>query len=121
MTKIRKVTHFAFDIPLYGIRIHVRCGDCPAAAKLVFQKIMSCEIRDDDDWDTVEGYVTGRGGNVCVWFRDVKPKAHIVAHEAVHVASKVCMHLGIKGDFTNDEPLAYLIGHVVRQIGRRVW
>jgi hypothetical protein len=48
----------------------------------------------------------------------IKPQAspEIVAHEAVHIANHTFKNCGIRIDVDNDEPQAYLIGWIVKQI-----
>lgn len=48
----------------------------------------------------------------------VKPDttAGVIAHEAVHIANYVFKQCGILPDLNNDEPQAYLIGWIVKQI-----
>lgn len=42
------------------------------------------------------------------------------AHEAIHIKNLVMQHAGIKHDFKNDEPEAYLAGLIVDEI-YKVW
>ena len=39
-----------------------------------------------------------------------------VAHEAVHIKNRIFEHAGILHDPKNDEPEAYLLGWIVKQI-----
>jgi len=48
------------------------------------------------------------------------PLAEIIAHEASHVADQICLCRGIKHDFKNPEPYAYLVGWITRQICDRL-
>lgn len=41
-----------------------------------------------------------------------------IAHEAIHIKNAVMKHSGIKHDFDNDEPEAYLTGWISEQIYR---
>jgi hypothetical protein len=40
----------------------------------------------------------------------------IMAHEAVHAANMIFEHVGVKLNLKNDEPQAYLVGWVVKQL-----
>lgn len=39
-----------------------------------------------------------------------------IAHEVTHIKNMVMVHAGIKHDFNNDEPEAYLVGWLVGEI-----
>lgn len=119
--KRSSVRRFCFAIPLYGINVHVMAGGSPTSAMTRFGKLLGGTLERRDDWDSIDAYVAGEGPTLCVWFRDPIPRAHIVAHEAMHITSKVCLFAGIMGDYKNDEPMAYLLGHIVRSIGGRLW
>ncbi len=43
-----------------------------------------------------------------------------VAHEAIHVKNLVMVHAGVKHDFNNDEPEAYMTEQIVDAI-YKVW
>ena len=42
--------------------------------------------------------------------------ASTIAHEALHIANFICKRVGIKLDYENDEPHAYLISWVTEQV-----
>lgn len=65
------------------------------------------------------GFVTGWGWcNESPWlvgFTKI-PTSNIIAHESHHLVNFIMDHIGLKYDFTNDEPTAYLHGYVVEKI-----
>ena len=55
------------------------------------------------------------GYNKCIIiFKEVSHE--IIAHEALHITNGILLHAGVSADFNNDEPQAYLLGWVVKQI-----
>lgn len=40
----------------------------------------------------------------------------MIAHECVHAANMIFEHVGAKIDLDNDEPYAYLVGWLVKQV-----
>lgn len=55
------------------------------------------------------------GYNKCIIvFKEVSHE--IIAHEALHITNGILKHAGVFSDFDNDEPQAYLLGWVVKQI-----
>ena len=49
-----------------------------------------------------------------------KVNSSIVAHEALHVCSFIFKNTGVEFDKDNDEPLAYLLGYVVKKISKSI-
>ena len=49
-----------------------------------------------------------------------KVDASIVAHEALHICSYIFKNTGAEFDGDNDEPLAYLLGYIVKKIHRTI-
>lgn len=58
---------------------------------------------------------------VVMWFSDSQPGGGVVAHEAIHAAWHVLEYSGVHLAHDNHEALAYLVDHIVRAIGRKVW
>ena len=117
MTKNKR---FSFDVVLYSARIHVTAGGDPRTANQWLEKKLGIKI-EVDDVDNFAAWVVNKNQDCGVWFRALKPHAHVVAHESVHITSRICHAVGVKGDFNNDEPLAYLVSYLTREIGRRLW
>lgn len=44
------------------------------------------------------------------------PKGHVIAHESVHLVSRIFEDICVKLDSNNDEPQAYLTGWFFEQI-----
>lgn len=57
------------------------------------------------------------GTRCCIWIKHKQgPKFfEILAHEAVHAANFTLGSRGFKLDMVNDEPVAYLVGAIVRK------
>lgn len=47
-----------------------------------------------------------------------KVDTSIVAHEALHICSYIFKNTGAEFDRDNDEPLAYLLGYIVKKISK---
>lgn len=47
-----------------------------------------------------------------------KVDSSIVAHEALHVCSFIFKNVGADFDRDNDENLAYLLGYIVKEVGK---
>lgn len=43
----------------------------------------------------------------------------VLAHEATHVALQMAQWYDVKVDHDNDEPIAYLVGHITWLLGKR--
>ena len=46
---------------------------------------------------------------------------NLIAHEVSHAVAHIINFVGIKPDSTNDEPAAYLYGHIVETIYKRLF
>lgn len=54
-------------------------------------------------------------GNFIVGFFE-PPTINTICHESVHMAGIICDYVGIRADWNNDEPLAYLTGYIADKI-----
>lgn len=55
-------------------------------------------------------------GEIVLAIRSTEPS--VIAHEAVHVANQIFLDNHVKLSRTNDEPHAYLVGWVVKEVGK---
>lgn len=69
--------------------------------------------------DEVDAFTFVLKDNVYTVFKD-NTNAQIVAHEALHVVTYIFQDRGILIENRNDEPAAYLLGWVVKQITKRI-
>ena len=54
---------------------------------------------------------------VVVWLHSPsRTRIEVIAHEALHAAAMILNECGVKPDFDNDEPLAYLVGFCAESI-----
>lgn len=52
----------------------------------------------------------GKKEVIVIWVHPKELKSGALAHECVHAANMTLKERGVKPDFENDEPLAYLVG-----------
>jgi hypothetical protein len=55
------------------------------------------------------------GQSPLIWIKSKKDICSI-AHEAVHAANGILANLGIRAEYGNDEILAYLVEHIIKEI-----
>lgn len=94
--------------------------DCEAAA----QKLTN-HFKDPFEWNSKDTYaatytakkiIKGHERNFVIIIFPVNTEINVMAHEAVHAANHAFSNAGAKLDVDNDEPQAYLVDFVVRQI-----
>lgn len=106
-------------IPLYKTGVTVYFGGPLEAAHRHFTKAL--KIKDDEvpsAHPTLLGkcthFVDERA--VYIWFRDYKPKASVIAHEAFHAAMAIFEQKGITLSLSSEEAWAYLLDYLVETI-----
>lgn len=123
----RPVQHAAFYDPLYKIQFHVFRG--PEALLVAQCKRDGQPIGPHDGAARCVNYVApGRGQMVvCLWFSPAYPfttpfGASCVAHECVHATNSVFERIGARATLAwhDDEPYAYYLEWLVREIHRRM-
>lgn len=110
-----------YDMSIYPLRLWVATGwDESIPGRFVCSDGSEIENAEDRYAATtydVKERRTGRYG-VLIVFRELDDDlggsvlVSYVAHESLHATSFVSQALGIKADWLNDEPLAYMIGWI---------
>jgi hypothetical protein len=85
---------------------------------LYFERLKICVV-DELKKPEYEAYVEFQK-DLMVLFIQPDASPSIMAHQAVHIANHVFKQCGIMLDVDNDEPQAYLIGWIVKQISNFV-
>lgn len=117
--------HIAAKVPLYNCAFDVYLTDDPMALSKAL-KLPEEQRAGEDDMALV--YTRERVSRLkeCKGLPSkgfgviLRPNASLdtIAHECVHVASKILHHIGAVADVENDEPYAYLVGWCVSQVER---
>lgn len=97
------IVEVLFSSPEDGTKWLRGCGD------------ESVEVTDDDHGLTI----IGTRGYVSTWLQDPTDVATL-AHEMVHAAVAVLERAGVLISPENDEALAYLVEHLMREVGKRI-
>lgn len=110
-----KIVYKTFNIPIYYGTLHVIISDSFSEANKKFKLGIS------DDYLVGYSALVDRFGPIDAplqLFILIKPETTltIIAHESTHIVSQIFLHTGVKGDFNNDEPLAYMYGWVFKTI-----
>lgn len=108
MLRIDMIKIHEFDPQIYPRKLWIAITD-----KAVFD----AEPLDETVAARVEGAHDGVNGGVLIRFRNKKsltPKH--ATHEAIHAAMVILEYAGVKLDYQNQEPLAYLAGWVAECI-----
>lgn len=125
MAKKAKQITFTINCDIWDADVLVRCGGTSKAFEKLFDSRLP--FQDPTDWGSTEfldpgglTYMHSDFAGAGIWFRDIKPFAHVVAHESVHAAMHILQKRGVPiGEIS--EVLPWLVDYLVRQIGRRVW
>lgn len=110
-----------YDMAIYPRKLWVATAwDKSIAQRFTYDDKDRTELEDvDDNYGAATYGVRERKSGyfgVLVVFRSVNEYGKgsevvkDVAHESVHVMSKVFKAVGIVGDYNNDEPIAYIVG-----------
>lgn len=98
-----------FTLPIYGVPYEIVFVTTNGEARDVdpeFNMQCSAWTRYDDDTN----------GNLKIIFRYDVSDEGVCAHECVHLADRIWITLGYKLDAENDEPNAYLVGHLMSTV-----
>lgn len=111
-------------IPIYGTNLHIVItedfmADIEEINKKYFNKF--------SEEDNVLGFSQQRGGSTLIIINVGKHKKLFkkvyeveliatIAHEAVHACNQIFNLIGATLDSNNDEPQAYLVDHIVKEI-----
>lgn len=102
--------HIKFQVPVYQSDVWVVIDE-QEASRLAWQK---CGVDSCDDFSMCGATFYGRDNNV-VWL-PVDCGIRTLAHECMHVVLNICHRRGIIADTNNQEPVAYLMGHVTHAV-----
>lgn len=117
----------SLTIPMYGRRLHILIV---GNFKEEYPEINKKYHQDFTEEDDVLGMSQGRGGHQIILvnvgrhrklFKGINVECEIsdtIAHEATHLCNQLFKNIGAKVDVDNDEPYAYLLGWVVKQVTR---
>jgi len=98
-------------IPIYNCQLDIVLTNKfkEAAEKAGFKE--SC-----DGWEGLTIHYPSCPSLFCVIFNKKTLDAEVIAHEALHVTSKIMRECDIKYDTENIEPFAYLHGYIVKEL-----
>lgn len=106
-------------IPIFEKKLHL-LDDMDEAVDLVGRLRTKLQAyQHDSEWEPEDedlptyGSVWMPYNEIVMCVADGKPGT--VAHEAVHVATHLLSYSGVDAGLQNDEPIAYLVGWVVKQ------
>ena len=110
-----KIIHKVIEIPIYYGELHVFITDNFKEANNKFKLAIPEDLLEG--YDSIVDKFGSDGGPLKIYVL-LRPETtfKIIAHESLHIVSHICLHTGIKGDFCNDEPLAYLLGWVSEKL-----
>lgn len=111
--KLKRISRLR--VPLYGVEVIV----CPA--KQDAEKEMWAGVLSDNFMAQVTTGVDDKSGVECVAiiFRSLEDYCtETLTHECVHAAWRVLELVGVKSDVDNQEPLAYLVGWLSKEVNR---
>ena len=111
-------------IPIYGTNLHVVITEDFMSD---IQEINKKYFNNFTQEDNVLGFSQQRGGSTLIIInvgkhkKQFKKKYEIeviatIAHEAVHACNQIFTCIGARTDITNDEPQAYLVDYIVKEI-----
>ena len=66
----------------------------------------------DGDYNYADGLSFMNDGNSYIFIKQGADIYEVVPHEVLHSVLDIAECVGIKADFNNQEPLAYLVGHI---------
>lgn len=110
-----------FNPTIYPFLLWVMIGDVDAVLRAFsYREGADIDKRDFENCQAVTIHVRrradGKFGEL-VWARKTKDfTPEVMAHESFHVAVNILHDVGIRLDWENDEPFAYLIGWGVKSI-----
>lgn len=112
---------FNLNIDIYGASLTVMIAkDIEKARKSLFLKKdweYSPEIKEDPDYDAIFLFDEPDSRQYVIIFKpDASPGT--IAHEVSHMVTKLLITCGVD-IINNDEPYAYLMGHLVDEIWER--
>lgn len=116
-------TSFTLYAAVWDTDIAVYCGGSLARANKLFRRRLKIADVEIEDRPSIIGSNLRIDGikPTAIWFRDVKPSGSIVAHEAMHATIWVLAQSGVSLTPESEEAYAYMVGWIVREIGKRVW
>lgn len=103
------ITRKSFRLPIYGVPYEIAFADSWEEAVKIdpdFPCFQSARTVWDDD--------TNLGLKMIFLGDSAGPS--VCAHECVHLANRIWVVVGYKPDIENDEPDAYLVGHLMSAV-----
>jgi len=101
----------SFIIPIYNCQVDVIMADDVEEIALQAGYKEECS-----GYDGLTLHYPSNPSIYCVIFRNKTIDAGVIAHEALHLTSKVMLACDIKYDSDNIEPFNYLHGYIVNKI-----
>jgi hypothetical protein len=115
----------SLEIPIYGRRLHIIISGDFIKDYPEINKKFNQEFTQEDN---VLGMSQGRTGHSLIIVnvgrhRTIFPKAKVeieiadtIGHECVHTCNRLFSNIGATLDQDNDEPQAYLVGWLIKQV-----
>lgn len=111
---------FTIETGPWSSNILVICGGKFEAALDQFEEWIGAKTEEDrTEPDSTIAYTLDASevcGHVLIWFRELRPKASTVVHEAVHAAHKILDYRGS----SCEEALAYLVQFIFEDIQKAI-